>query len=90
MITPVVNDKFHQLILEDRRIAAKSITEQLGNLRERVVPIIHENLDMRKLSGKLVPKYLNADEVHHSCQSSEQHLEFFQLCDFEKISCRDW
>jgi hypothetical protein len=32
--------------LEDRQILAKSIAEQLGNSRERVGSIIHEDLDM--------------------------------------------
>jgi hypothetical protein len=32
--------------LEDRRISAKSVAEQLGISRERVGSIIHEDLDM--------------------------------------------
>jgi len=39
-------DQIHELILEDGRISAKSIAEQLGISRERVRPIIHEDLDM--------------------------------------------
>jgi hypothetical protein len=42
---------------------AKSIAEQLGFLRERVGSIIREDLDMRKLSAKLVQKCPNADET---------------------------
>ena len=30
--TPEIIDQIHELILEDRRISAKSIAEQLGNL----------------------------------------------------------
>jgi len=52
--TPEVIDQIHELILEDRRISAKSIAEQLGISDERVGPIIHEELDMRKLSAKWV------------------------------------
>ena len=48
--------------MEDRWISAKSIAEQLGISRERVGPIIHEDLDMRKLFAKWVPKCLNADQ----------------------------
>jgi len=33
---------------------------------------------MRKLSPKLVPKCLIADQKRQRCQSSEQHLEFFR------------
>jgi len=51
-------DQIHELIWEDRRISAKSIAEQLGISRERV----GSNLYMRKLSAKLVPICLNADQ----------------------------
>jgi len=48
--TPEIIDQTHELMLEDRRISTKSIAEQLGISRERVGSIIHEDLDMRKLS----------------------------------------
>jgi len=76
--TPEIIDQIHELILEDHRISAKSIAEQLGISRERVGSIIHEDLDMRKLSAKWVPKSLNADQKRQRCQSSEQLLEFFR------------
>ena len=52
MTTPEIIDQIHELILEDRRISAKSIAEQLGISRERVGSNSHENLDMR--SGSLI------------------------------------
>jgi len=76
--TPEIIDQIHELILEDRRISAKSIAEQLGISRERSGSIIHEDLDMRKVSAKWVPKCLNADKKRQRCQSSEQLLEFFR------------
>jgi len=75
--TPEIIHQIHELILEDRRISAKSIAAQLGISRERVGSIIHEDLDMRKLSAKSVPKCLNADQKCQRCQSSEQILDFF-------------
>ena len=60
--TPEIIDQIHELILEDRRISVKSIAEQLGISRERVGPIIHEDLDTRKLSAKWVPKCQNAEQ----------------------------
>jgi len=42
------------------------------------VSVIHEDLDMQKLSAKTVPKCLNADQKRQRCQSSEQILEFFR------------
>ena len=64
--------------MEDLRISAKSIAEQLGISPEQVGSIMREDLDMRKLSAKWVPKYLNADQKRQRFQSSEQILEFFR------------
>jgi len=80
VISPEITDEIHELILEDRRISAKSIAEQLGISRERVGSIIHEDLHMRKLSAKWVPKCLNADQKRQLCQPSERIFEFFR-CD---------
>jgi len=77
VITPEIIDQIHELILEDHQISAKSIAEKLGISLKRVGSIIHEDLDMRKLSAKWVPKCLNADQKRQRCQSSEQLLEFF-------------
>jgi hypothetical protein len=44
--TPEIIDQIHELIMEDRRISAKSIADQLGISRERVGSITHEDLDM--------------------------------------------
>ena len=90
MTTPEIIDQIHELMLEDRRISTKSIAEQLGISRERVGFIIHEDLDMRKLSTKWTPKCLKAHEKRQQCQASEQLLEFFRICAVQMISCRDW
>jgi len=76
--TPQIIDQIHEIILEDLRISAKSIAEQLCISRERAGSIIHGDLDMWKLSAKWVPNCLNAGQKHQRCQSSEQHLEFFR------------
>ena len=62
LTTPEIIDQIHDLILVDRRISARSTSEQLGTSRERVGSIIHEDLDMRRPSAKWVPKCLNADK----------------------------
>jgi hypothetical protein len=51
--------------LEDRRISAKSIAEQLGISRERFGPIIHEDLDMRKVTKGVLFLHDNAS-VHRA------------------------
>ena len=52
MTTPEIIDQIHELILEDHQILVKSIAELLDISREWVGSIIHEDLDMRKLSAK--------------------------------------
>ena len=52
LTTPEIIDQIHELILEDHRILAKSIAKQLGISHEQAWSIIHEDLDMRKLSTK--------------------------------------
>jgi len=69
---PEIIDEIHEVILEDCRIFAKSIAEQLGISRVRVGSIIHEDSDMWKLSTKWVLKCLNVDHKCQWCQSSEQ------------------
>jgi len=78
--TPEIIDQIHELILEDHRILAKSIAEQLGISCEQVGSIIHEDLDIQKLSVKWFLKCPNVDQKCQSCQLSEQLLEFF-WCD---------
>ena len=70
MNTPEIINQIQELILEDRRISAKSIAEQMYISCERVASVIHEDLDMRKLSAKWVPKCLHADQKRQLCQSS--------------------
>jgi len=76
--TPDIIDQIHELILKDCQISSKSIAEQLGISHEQVGSIILEDLAMRKLSVKWVPKCQNTDQKRQRCQSSEQLLEFFQ------------
>ena len=78
MTTMEFIDQIHKLILEDRRISANAIAEQLGISRERVWSIIHEDLGFRKLSAKWVPKCPKADQKRQQCPSPEQRSEFFR------------
>jgi hypothetical protein len=75
--TTEIIDQIQEPNLADSRISAKSLVEQLDILRERVGSIIHEDLDMQKLSANWVSNSLKEDQKLQNCQSSEQHLEFF-------------
>ena len=87
MTTPEIIDDIHELIFEDCQISAKSIYEQMGISREGVGSIIHEHLDLRKLSTKWIPKCLPADEKRQWRQSSEKCSNFFGT--IQMISCHD-
>jgi len=86
--TPEIIDQIYELILEDRRILAISIAEQLAISRERVGSIIHEDLDMWKNSAKWIPKCLNAYQKRQRCQLSEKIWNFFGA--IQMIYCLDW
>jgi hypothetical protein len=88
LTTPEIIDPIHELILEVRRISAKSIADQLGMPRERVVSIIHEDLDMWKLSAKWVPKCLNADQKRQRYNRLSKSWNFWGS--IQMVSCRDW
>ena len=75
---PEIIEQIHELILVDSRILAKSIAGQLGISRERAGSIIHEDMEVRKLSAKWIPKCLNKDQKRQRCESSEQILDFFR------------
>jgi hypothetical protein len=51
LTTPEIIDKIHELILEYRRISAKSVAEQLAISREWVRLTIHEDFDKWKFSA---------------------------------------
>ncbi|XP_065665495.1 protein GVQW3-like [Hydra vulgaris] len=54
--------KVHQVVLDNRRIKVREIAEVMNISKERVCHILHENLDMRKLSARWVPRLLTLDQ----------------------------
>jgi len=88
MTTREYIDQIHELVLEYRRISAKSIAEQLGISRYRFGSIIHEDLDMRKFSAKCVPKCLKADQNVKGASRLSNFWNFFGA--IQMTSCGDW
>jgi hypothetical protein len=72
--------------LEDRRISAKSIAEQLGISRERVGSIIHEDLDMREVTKWVLFFHDNAPA--HRALATQKKLAYlgFQCLDHQHYS----
>ena len=49
---------FRQILRQNRRLTVRSKAEQLNIDRETVMKILTEDLDMRKVCAKMVPKEL--------------------------------
>jgi len=53
---------FRQIVRENLRMTVRSIAEQVNIDRETVRKILTDDLDMRKLCAKMVPKKLTAEQ----------------------------
>ncbi|KAG5316919.1 SETMR methyltransferase, partial [Pseudoatta argentina] len=67
--TPEIIDKVHDIVLIDRRVSA-SLLKPHGT----VISILHEQLDMKKLSEKWVPRLLTVD---HKITVDETWIHYF-------------
>jgi len=54
--------KFRQIVHENRRLTARSIAEQVNIGRETLRKILTEDLNMRKVCAKMVPKELPEEQ----------------------------
>ena len=54
--------KIRQIVHQNRRLTVRSIVEQVNIDRETVRKILIEDLDMRKVCAKMVPKELNEEQ----------------------------
>jgi len=54
-------DRIRTLVRSDRRLGVRVIAEQLNMNRETVRQIVKEDLEMRKISAKMVPRILTRD-----------------------------
>jgi len=55
-------DRVQTLVRSDRRVGVKVIAEELNMKRETVRQIVKEELGMRKISAKMVPRILTYDQ----------------------------
>jgi len=75
--TPEIIEQVHDMVLDDRRMKVREISETIGIPKERVGYIVHEELDMKKLCAKWVPRLITADQKRTCMKISEQRLESF-------------
>jgi len=59
---PEIIEQVHDMVWDDRRMKLSEIAETTGISKERVGYILHEELDMKKLCARLVPRLPTADQ----------------------------
>jgi histone-lysine N-methyltransferase SETMAR len=75
--TPEIVEQVHDLVLDDWRMKVLEIAETIGISKDRVGYIWHEELDMKKLCARWVPRLFTADQKRTCMKTSEQSLERF-------------
>jgi histone-lysine N-methyltransferase SETMAR len=63
------------MVFDDRRMKSREISETIDISRERIGYILHEELDMKMLCAKWLPRLLTADQKRTRMKISEQFLE---------------
>ncbi|KAL6265813.1 hypothetical protein P5V15_002631 [Pogonomyrmex californicus] len=78
------------MVSDDRRIKIREIAEAMGISKEHVCHILTEELDMRKLSARWVPRLLTLDQKRIRMNISKALLEWFKRSesDFLRHNCK--
>jgi len=75
--TPEISEQVHDTVLDDQQMKVHEIAETIGISKEHVGCILQEELDMKKLCTRWVPRFLTADQKRTRMKISEQCLEHF-------------
>jgi len=60
--TPEIFEQVQDRVLDDRRMKVREISENVGVSKENVGYILHEELDMKMLCTRWMPRLLTADQ----------------------------
>ena len=71
-------NKIHDVVLADRRVKIREIADIVNISIERVQNILHEKLDMKKLSARWVPRLLTVEQKRNRMKTSEHCLDMFK------------
>uniref|UniRef100_H2ZWM7 Mos1 transposase HTH domain-containing protein n=1 Tax=Latimeria chalumnae TaxID=7897 RepID=H2ZWM7_LATCH len=77
VVTPETIAQVEALIMQDHHIKTDAIVTELDISHGSVLMIIHDRLGMSKLSARLVPRNLSAQDRHQWLESSRELLEIF-------------
>jgi histone-lysine N-methyltransferase SETMAR len=75
--TPEIVDKIH-MVMDDGRVKVREIASAVGISSEWVHNILHQHLNMRKLSARWVPQLLTVDQKRNRVRRSKDNLQLFQ------------
>jgi hypothetical protein len=70
-------DKVRTLVRNDRHLSIRMIAEEMNADKETVIQILTENLKMKKVCSKMVPKNLSKDEKLNREEMCQNVLETF-------------
>jgi len=68
----------HRIVLSDRKVKLRELAEAVGISKERVGYILHDVLDMKKLSARWVPRLLTVDQKQQRVDDSTAGLALLQ------------
>ncbi|KAG5324165.1 SETMR methyltransferase, partial [Acromyrmex heyeri] len=60
--TPQTVTKINEIVREDRRMSIRMIAETVNADKETIRKILHDELNMKKVCAKLVPKNLTPEQ----------------------------
>lgn len=70
-----MTQKVEAMVLEDRRMKVSTIGTTLGISEPSVITILHDNLNMSKVSARWVPRLLTPEQKLRRLEISQNHLE---------------
>ena len=77
-VVPENIKKVHKMVLADRKLKLREITDTLKISEGSVLIILHEHLRMRMLCSKWVPRLLIVNQKQQRFDNSERCLELFE------------
>ena len=75
--TPKKVKKIHKMILDDRRLKVRELADMLGISKSVVHSILTENLDVRKLCARWMPRLLTMEQKQRREDVSIECLAMF-------------
>ena len=72
--TPEIIDKVHDIVLTDRRVKVRELVEATGISHGTVISILHEQLCMKKLSARWMPRLLTVEHKRDRVIILKQYL----------------